>query len=284
MATMCMGNFEDKGLTRDRRSFLSLAILSNYGFVFHFPQRPLGRALRVVRHGARLRAGGTIPDVLAWPSGASAGGPFSAGAGLAKAVFAITTTRALIERLATFGSEATFSRAFGPSALSSCGIIWLTSRRFELKGARNRRRSRSNRPETAARSSAQGRATAQGAAPPGAPVADERRFDDLPRAADVGVKQGAKGHRESWRGYKLHIDAADGGIPLSCILTSASLHDSQAAIPLATMTGTRVSHLSRLDGYSALGHIIDVNPRSGLAGRRQRPSAALATSPEGALP
>ena len=32
--------------------------------------------------------------------------------------------------------------------------------------------------------------------------------------ADVGVKQGAKGHRESWSGYKLHIDAADGGIAL----------------------------------------------------------------------
>ena len=36
-------------------------------------------------------------------------------------------------------------------------------------------------------------------------------------------------------GYKLHIDAGDGGIPLSCILTSASVNDSQVAIPLATM-------------------------------------------------
>ena len=34
-------------------------------------------------------------------------------------------------------------------------------------------------------------------------------------------------------GYKLHIDAADGDIPLGCLLTSASLHDSQAAIPMA---------------------------------------------------
>ena len=87
-------------------------------------------------------------------------------------------------------------------------------------------------------------------------------LDDLPRAADVGVKQGAKGHRESWRGYKLHIDAADGGIPLSCILTSASLHDSQAAIPLATMTGTRVSHLYDLMD-SAMTH-----PKSDSTARR----------------
>ena len=28
-----------------------------------------------------------------------------------------------------------------------------------------------------------------------------------------------------WTGYKLHIDAIDGGIPVSCLLTSASVHD-----------------------------------------------------------
>ena len=61
-------------------------------------------------------------------------------------------------------------------------------------------------------------------------------LDDLPKACAVGTKRNAKGHTTSWIGYKLHIDAADGGIPLSCILTSASLHDSQVAIPLATMT------------------------------------------------
>ena len=33
-------------------------------------------------------------------------------------------------------------------------------------------------------------------------------LDDLPRAPDVGVKQGANGYQESWSGYKLHIDAA----------------------------------------------------------------------------
>jgi hypothetical protein len=29
-------------------------------------------------------------------------------------------------------------------------------------------------------------------------------------------------------GYKLHLDVADGDIPISAVLTSASLHDSQA--------------------------------------------------------
>ena len=64
---------------------------------------------------------------------------------------------------------------------------------------------------------------------------------DLPRACDVGTKRNAKGYKETWAGYKLHLDAADGGVPVSCILTSASLHDSQVALPLAHLTAGRVT-------------------------------------------
>ena len=59
---------------------------------------------------------------------------------------------------------------------------------------------------------------------------------DLPTACSTGIKRNAKGHNVSWIGYKLHIDTADGDIPISCLLTSASVHDSQAAIPLASIT------------------------------------------------
>ena len=59
----------------------------------------------------------------------------------------------------------------------------------------------------------------------------EEMLEDLPKVCDSGVKRNAKGYQESWTGYKLHIDAIDGGIPVSCLLTSASVHDSQAAIP-----------------------------------------------------
>ncbi len=45
---------------------------------------------------------------------------------------------------------------------------------------------------------------------------------DLPKACNIGAKRNARGHKTSWTGCKLHIDAADGGIPVSCILTSAS--------------------------------------------------------------
>ena len=108
-------------------------------------------------------------------------------------------------------------------------------------------------------------------------------LDDLPQACDVGTKRNAKGYKESWIGYKLHIDAGDGGIPLSCILTSASVNDSQVAIPLATMSAARVTNLYDLmdAAYDAaeirahsesLGHvpIIDVNPRNNSAAFKQK--------------
>src|ERR1035437_4944065 len=53
----------------------------------------------------------------------------------------------------------------------------------------------------------------------------EEMLDDLPRECNVGTKKNSKGYKESWIGYKLHLDVADGQIPISCILTSASLHD-----------------------------------------------------------
>jgi hypothetical protein len=97
---------------------------------------------------------------------------------------------------------------------------------------------------------------------------------ELPKACDVGTKMNSKGYKKSWVGYKLHIDAADGHIPISCVLTSASLHDSQAALPLAELTSQRVTNLYDLmdSAYDSpiikqhsrsLKHvpIIDINPR-----------------------
>lgn len=102
----------------------------------------------------------------------------------------------------------------------------------------------------------------------------EAMLKDLPRKCDVGTKRNARGFLSSWKGYKLHIDGADGDIPVSCLLTSASLHDSQAAIPLAALSHRRVTSLYDLmdSAYDAdeirtysesLDHvpIIDPNPR-----------------------
>jgi len=64
---------------------------------------------------------------------------------------------------------------------------------------------------------------------------------DLPQHCALGAKKNSQGHPQYWRGFKLHWDVADGGrIPISCILTSASVHDSQVAIPLMQMSAQRV--------------------------------------------
>ena len=96
----------------------------------------------------------------------------------------------------------------------------------------------------------------------------------LPNVCDRGTKKNAKGHKETWNGFKLHLDVNDFGTPLSAVLTSASLHDSQVAIPLMKLTSGKVTYCYDLmdAAYDAaqiwkqsreLDHvpIIDRNPR-----------------------
>ena len=190
---------------------------------------------------------------------------------LAKAVFDILTTRALIERLRVdrtlyqlcgwisgdrLPSEATFSRAFAEFADSA-----LASRLHEAlikRTLKDHLVGHISRDATAIEGREKPVPKAQAATQPkrqrGRPRKGEEQpkeftrlqrqltmtrpemLDELPKTCDVGVKNNAKGVRETWVGYKLHIDAADGGVPVSGLLTSASLHDSQAAIPLASLT------------------------------------------------
>jgi hypothetical protein len=102
----------------------------------------------------------------------------------------------------------------------------------------------------------------------------EEALAELPCICDVGTKTNSKGYKISWNGYKFHIDVGDRDIPIFAITTSASLHDSQAAIPMAKVTAGRVnSYYDLMDAaYDAkdiydvsreLGHvpIIDANGR-----------------------
>jgi hypothetical protein len=69
---------------------------------------------------------------------------------------------------------------------------------------------------------------------------------DLPKACDTGCKANSKGFMTSWKGYKLHIDTADGDIPIAVVLTSASVHDSQVSMPLSRLSEQRVEHCYEL--------------------------------------
>ena len=49
-----------------------------------------------------------------------------------------------------------------------------------------------------------------------------------------------------WKGYKLHLDVTDMGIPVAAFTTGANVHDSQVSIPLEKLTERNVSHLYSL--------------------------------------
>jgi hypothetical protein len=89
---------------------------------------------------------------------------------------------------------------------------------------------------------------------------------ELPRNCDVGCKLDSRGNKYRWAGYKLHLDVADGQIPISCVLTSASVNDTQVAVPLMLISAKRVTSLYELmdTGYDStairekirqLGHV-----------------------------
>jgi len=229
---------------------------------------------------------------------------------VAKAVYNMSTTRILLDRLETdpsfrricgwerrgdVPSESTFSRAFDEFAASqlpervhqsiiaqqlSDQLVGHISRDSTAIPAREKPEKKEASTEKEAKK--RGRPK-KGEERPKEPTRLERQVSgqtvdemiaELPKACNVGSKRDSKGYKTSWIGYKLHIDSADSGIPISCILTSASLHDSQAAIPLAEMTHQRVTSLYDLmdAAYDApiiknhsesLGHvpIIDSNPR-----------------------
>jgi hypothetical protein len=106
---------------------------------------------------------------------------------------------------------------------------------------------------------------------------------ELPQQCDIGAKT-KDGKQQYWRGYKLHLDVADGQVPISAVLTSASVHDSQVAIPLMTLSSQRVTYLYELmdSAYDAdelhahsrkLNHvpIIATHPRRGTKQPSQLP-------------
>lgn len=229
---------------------------------------------------------------------------------VAKTVCGYPTTRKLIEalrtsttlrrvcgfdRLSTIPSESTFSRAFGEFAESRlCERVHdaIVERYLkpELVGHINRdstaiegrekpaKKTKKEKPAPKKR----GRPKKGENRAPKEPKRLERQRDqsaeeavkELPVLCDCGVKKNSKGFKETWIGYKLHADVNDCGLPVSLILTSASVHDSQVAIPLMKITSSKVDYLydlmdsaydAKLIHEASRGHghvpLIDKNPR-----------------------
>jgi hypothetical protein len=214
---------------------------------------------------------------------------------VAKAVLNLPTTAALLERLqidralrricgwerrSDVPSEATFSRAFAEFAtrnlpervheqlirhhLAGHIIGHLARDATEIEAREKpRRRSPDDPPPPAAPKRRRGRPRKDEERPAKPLTRIERQRTQplkemraaLPTQCDVGVKRNSKGHQETWIGYKLHLDTADGMVPVSAILTAASTHDSQVAIPLARTSEQRVVWL-----YDVMDAAYDAQP------------------------
>jgi hypothetical protein len=235
-----------------------------------------------------------------------------ANAFVAKSVLGLTTTRGLIERLTIdralrricgfslcrkLPSESTFSRAFDEFAQTCLAeraheamihehlgdeLIGHLSRDGTAIEARERPAKFKPSPVEPAKK--RGRPRRGDVRPPAkeSPIQRQRQqtlvqmIKDLPTACDRGTKCNAQGYKVSWNGYKLHLDTADCGVPISALLSSASMHDSRAAIPLSLISEQRVTNLYDVmdaaycsfelhEHCRSLNHVplIDHNPRGG---------------------
>lgn len=231
---------------------------------------------------------------------------------VAKVVLGLSTTIGLLERLqmdpalrricgfprwTALPDEATFSRAFAEFAEAKLAervhaelvkehlgdlLIGHISRdgtaiqarerpmakmRVAPPEAEKRRRGRPKKGEVRAKTTPIGRQLSQTL---------QQILAALPNACSRGAKCNAQGYQVSWNGYKLHVDTADCGVPISALLTSASVHDSLTAVPLAMMTASRITNCydlmdaaycsAAIRSHSrSLGHVplIDHNPRGG---------------------
>jgi hypothetical protein len=82
---------------------------------------------------------------------------------------------------------------------------------------------------------------------------------DIPQACDRGTKCNAQGFKTSWNGYKLHIDTADCGVPISALLSQERVTNLYDVMDAAYCSKDLREH------SAGLGHVplIDHNPRGG---------------------
>lgn len=78
---------------------------------------------------------------------------------------------------------------------------------------------------------------------------------ELDKACAWGCKTNSQGNVMFWKGYKLHLDVTDRGIPVTAVVTGANVHDSQVAIPMEKLTERKLDFL-----YSVMDSAYDAAP------------------------
>ena len=81
---------------------------------------------------------------------------------------------------------------------------------------------------------------------------------ELDSACAWGCKKNSQGNVSFWKGYKLHLDVTDLGIPVTAVVTAANVHDSQLAIPMEKWTERKITYL-----YSVMDSAYDARPIAG---------------------
>ncbi len=74
----------------------------------------------------------------------------------------------------------------------------------------------------------------------------QKALRELDSKCAWGCKKNSQGNVGFWKGYKLHLDVTDMGIPCAAAVTGANVHDSQVSIPLEKMSEKTVTHLYSL--------------------------------------
>lgn len=230
----------------------------------------------------------------------------------AKACLNLATTRQLLDRLQvdvalrricgweqrqSVPSESTFSRAFATfseqdlfdkihaeTARMACEDTVIQHLSLDSTAINAREKAVTTKKVKPAQPKKRGRPRKDEKREPKAPTVLEKQLNDpdisrmckeLSTLCTAGTKKNSKGYKSTWVGYKLHLDVTDMGFPVSALVTSASVHDSQVAIPLKAMSAERCTSCYDLmdAAYDAqpirtfcegLGHIplIDKNPRT----------------------
>jgi len=97
---------------------------------------------------------------------------------------------------------------------------------------------------------------------------------DLNTRCSWGCKKNSQGNIQFWKGYKLHLDVTDVGIPVTAVVTGANVHDSQTAIPMEKLTERNITHLYSLmdSAYDAkeIHRYISERGRKALIDRNKR--------------
>jgi hypothetical protein len=87
-----------------------------------------------------------------------------------------------------------------------------------------------------------------------------------------GGKRNSAGNPSYWKGYKLHLDVTDYGLPVTAIVSGANVHDSQLAIPMEQISSSRINYCYSLmdsaynspvieDVCKSLGHVAVIDPK-----------------------